>query len=467
LCTSNHSCSCGHQSYYVSSLAQGRILVNDQKVDASYIIKNEDILAHTVHRHEPAVAVYSNEAPFIKVVEETDDVLVIDKPGTLPIHACGGYHIQSLVNLLEPHFGKLYTIHRLDRLTSGLVVLGKSSQKAQEWGKCIMRRDCQKVYFARVTGKFPLNCPSSLISKISRTVPVNGEWEGQGAATEAPYVAARRRNAYGYWSVDMSEKVRDDATLQQIFDSQWDYESWLKPTQDADQEANMLWLNLAAPTRVANKKDGICEAGSFENLDPETYMKTVKPAHTSFGVVQYDADTDSTIVLCRPTTGRSHQIRLHLQHLGHPIANDPNYGGEMFYGNLEGKQAAEIALEKLNIINEANRNEIDSVSKERYFAATSSAVIDMPATEEEVQQGISSAIQEEKECMNDFIKRTCVWCARCRIGGTDRETFEFLIRSSGIWLHALQYTFPRLEGGSVTFRTAPPPWQNLCSEITH
>ena len=83
------------------------------------------------------MAVYSQEPPFVRIVQETNDVLVVDKPGTLPVHACGGYHVQSLMNLLEPQFGKLYTIHRLDRLTSGLVILGKTSAIAQEWERVL------------------------------------------------------------------------------------------------------------------------------------------------------------------------------------------------------------------------------------------------------------------------------------------------------------------------------------------
>lgn len=41
----------------------------------------------------------------------------------------------------------------------------------------------------------------------------------------------------------------------------------------------------------------------------------------------------SSVVECRPVHGRTHQLRLHLQFLGHPIANDPCYGGTLHYGN--------------------------------------------------------------------------------------------------------------------------------------
>lgn len=46
----------------------------------------------------------------------------------------------------------------------------------------------------------------------------------------------------------------------------------------------------------------------------------------------YDEHSDSTLLECFPITGRTHQIRVHLQFLGHPILNDVVYGGR-FVGN--------------------------------------------------------------------------------------------------------------------------------------
>jgi 23S rRNA-/tRNA-specific pseudouridylate synthase len=50
-----------------------------------------------------------------------------------------------------------------------------------------------------------------------------------------------------------------------------------------------------------------------------------KEARTVFTNLRYLGDTDESIVKAEPLTGRTHQIRVHLQHLGHPIANDPLY----------------------------------------------------------------------------------------------------------------------------------------------
>jgi hypothetical protein len=170
-----------------------------------------------------------------------------------------------------------------------------------------------------------------------------------------------------------------------------------------------------------------------------------------------------------------------LQHLGHPIANDPNYGGDMWYGNPEGREACKIAQARLDVINDVQENNIVNDTDTPKTSSMTTTATDVPATEEEVQKGISSAVQAKDESIHDFIRRTCVWCARCRaVGGEDRAVLEFLIRSPGIWLHALQYSFATtLSGGSVspsngkdsgetnkeivqTFRAPLPSWHDLC-----
>lgn len=197
-------------SYYEIAIQQGRILVSDQKVDCDYKIHGKDVLSHTVHRHEPAVAVSSKTTPYLKLVGETDDLVAFDKPGTLPVHPCGGYHQNSLMKLLEEEtdYGKLYTIHRLDRLTSGLIVLAKNSAAAKEWGQAIQQRNksCEKLYLARVKGRFGQNFPNDLpVLGQDGRLPSYGEWPNATEAFPAgedPCTEARRRNAHGYWMTD-------------------------------------------------------------------------------------------------------------------------------------------------------------------------------------------------------------------------------------------------------------------------
>jgi len=51
-----------------------------------------------------------------------------------------------------------------------------------------------------------------------------------------------------------------------------------------------------------------------------------KPSHTDFKPLKYDDELDATLIACYPHTGRTHQIRIHLFHVKHPILGDPIYG---------------------------------------------------------------------------------------------------------------------------------------------
>mmetsp|Transcript_142 Transcript_142/g.169 ORF Transcript_142/g.169 Transcript_142/m.169 type:complete len:560 (-) Transcript_142:319-1998(-) len=480
------------KSYYETAIKQGRILVSDAIVSTSYVIKGGDILSHTVHRHEPGVAVQSDVEPFVTVVKETDELLIIDKPGTMAVHPCGGYNMQSLVNILQEHYNspyyldgkldKLYPVHRLDRLTSGLVILGKNSSVAQTLGKCIMNRNgCKKFYLARVQGQFPLKHRS--LKKLNKKqyiqtgIPLHGEW-GNGTNDIS---LLRKKHALVYW-------VEDEHGCPVFEDTDNDHnnilchsvDEWLTPNDGIKKR----WFHLACPTRIVQHKDGICEASSFDNLDDNLYKKTVKPAHSSFGVVSYDLETHSTLLICRPYTGRTHQLRLHLQYLNHPIANDPNYGGDIWYKNPTGRECCNIAQTRLSVLSLNDEVSVivtdkkssavdDIVSKNRVAittkVTTKTTAIDVPATEMEVQEGVSTSVQEKEESIHEFIARTCVWCARSRaVSSEDRAILEFVIRSPGIWLHALQYSFeltdPSNDSDEVVnscFRTNLPVWHDF------
>ncbi len=79
----------------------------------------------------------------------------------------------------------------------------------------------------------------------------------------------------------------------------------MDPKVDRKKDDGKLWFHLACPTRIAKHKDGICEASSFNDLDDDQYIKSVKPAHSAFGVVSYDETTNSTLLVSMKVAGLS------------------------------------------------------------------------------------------------------------------------------------------------------------------
>lgn len=436
-------------SYYETAIRQGRILVNDQVVDSTYLVQERDVLSHCVHRHEPAVAVAHETTPFISIVAETEHLLVVDKPSTLPIHPCGGYHKNTLIDILDTERGtKHFTIHRLDRLTSGLVLLGKTSAAAREWCTIIQERDhCEKLYLARVKGRFGTvsNIPTSL-ARSYENVPLYGEWVDDENF--------RTRNACSHWFTTLDGSVCSDLSMDKFGRMENSLEDWLDSLQKLGEgnmnvlNSKLRWLHLACPTRVEQHKNGICACGTFDELNDDIYRQSVKASETSFALIHYDNKTDSSLVLCRPRTGRSHQIRLHLQFLGSPICNDPNYGGTMWWNNPSGEEDCHQAQSILD-----NFDCVETTSSRSSFPC--------PAKQIEVDE-LNLISQCADEPLADFIQRTCVWCKRSRGRSVDRTLLEYLSRSPSIHLHAIQYTVHNVKSNeTLSFRTKLPTWSQF------
>lgn len=161
-----------------------------------------------------------------KVIYEDDDVLVLSKPHGLLSEAKGGYCPEKTL----ADFG--YIAHRLDRDTSGVVILAKSEDVQKFLKKQFQARTVHKTYYAVVVGRPKL------------------------------------------------DEAKIDLPLAR---------------------------NLKRPTTFRVDPNG---------KESETYYKIIKTN-----------DMYSLLEL-KPTTGRTHQLRVHMQYLGHPILGDPVYGKE-------------------------------------------------------------------------------------------------------------------------------------------
>ncbi|KAI0076377.1 tRNA-pseudouridine synthase [Panus rudis PR-1116 ss-1] len=233
--------------YYRYALESGVCTINGKVAHPETIVRNGDRIENIVHRHEPPVT----SRP-VKIIhrDEEREFIVIDKPGSIPVHATGRYYKNSLIEILRDEFGvqKAYCVNRLDRLTSGLMIIPTSSSRANELAKEFAAGTVRKEYIARVLGKFP----------------------------------------------------EDEITCEE-------------PLLTVDRQ---MGLNIVHP-------EG-------------------KPAKTVFKRLHYDENTDTSVIHCRPFTGRSHQLRVHLQFLGHPIANDPVYSTTKIWGENLGKGGIDI-----------------------------------------------------------------------------------------------------------------------------
>ncbi|MES1903064.1 MAG: hypothetical protein MHPSP_002461, partial [Paramarteilia canceri] len=133
-------------------LSKGLFKVNNENVTGNYILKPNDIIEHTSHYHEPPV--FDRE---IKIIHDDEELLVVDKPCSMPVHPCGRFHYNSLISILkiEKGYPNLRNQNRIDRDVSGVIALAKTKNKARYLQNLNETGATTKLYLALVEGKFP------------------------------------------------------------------------------------------------------------------------------------------------------------------------------------------------------------------------------------------------------------------------------------------------------------------------
>lgn len=144
--------------------------------DPAQILHKDELLEYSVESlAEPAVnALY-------KIIYEDDCLLVINKPGNLPVHPAGAYFNNTLWVLLQENgLGKVHFVNRLDRETSGVLIAAKSSGIAGKLAGELEKM--RKVYQVIVHGTFPhelhaegflIKDETSAIRKKQRFIPAD------------------------------------------------------------------------------------------------------------------------------------------------------------------------------------------------------------------------------------------------------------------------------------------------------
>ena len=222
----------------------GNVLVNDKTAKPSQKVKPGDVISVVLPYPQRDTEIQPEDIP-LSVLYEDDHILVIDKQAGLVVHPGHGNWHGTLVNALLFHFGKLPStpgaliprpglVHRLDKDTSGVMVIGKTEEALSHLARQFFERTSDRRYTAFVWGDFDED---------------EGDIEG---------------------NIGRSLK---DRTVQFVF-------------ADGDQGKHAL-------TR-------------YKVLERFRYI---------------------TMVECKLETGRTHQIRVHMQWKGHPLFNDAAYGG--------------------------------------------------------------------------------------------------------------------------------------------
>ena len=206
---------------------------------------------------------------------EDDDLIVVNKPAGMVVHPAAGNWTGTLVNALIAHCGDTLSgiggvarpgiVHRIDKDTSGLLVVAKNDAAHQALSKAWSVHDIERVYDAIATG-----APRPAVGTIEASLARGGGDRKKIVVVPEESERPDQRHAVTHYKVK------------------------------------------------------------------EFYGK---------GRARLDGDFVASLVECRLETGRTHQIRVHLSHIGHPLVGDPVYGrGPGLAGVKPGDPAADMAL---------------------------------------------------------------------------------------------------------------------------
>jgi 23S rRNA pseudouridine1911/1915/1917 synthase len=243
------------------AIRSGEVVVNGKRVKVSHAIIPEEVIHVELSQPEPPEVLPENIP--LDIVYEDKYLLVVNKPAGMVTHPAYKNYSGTLVNALlhhsrslsQPHPLRPGIVHRLDKDTSGLLVVAKDETTHQKLSRQFANKTTEREYRAIVWGVF----------------------KSPGGIIEA--------------SLGRSKSDRK---------------------------------------KVAVVKEGKYAVTEYEVMEQFTYLALLR---------------------LRLRTGRTHQIRVHLAHIHHPVFGDETYGGrKIAAGGIDGKKKAEAAnlLERIS-----------------------------------------------------------------------------------------------------------------------
>lgn len=146
------------RSQIKKSIEDGLTLVNDKETKSGKVLKIGDVVSFTSVEYETDVV--AEDIP-LDIVYEDDFIAVINKPQGMTVHPAVGNFTGTLVNALLYHFKSVSDIggetrpgivHRIDKDTSGLLVVAKTNKAHLSLAKQIASKSCKRTYLALVEG---------------------------------------------------------------------------------------------------------------------------------------------------------------------------------------------------------------------------------------------------------------------------------------------------------------------------
>ena len=138
-------------------ISEDKVLVNGKVVSNSYSVKLEDEI-EVNDKLDYSISVEAEDIP-LNIVYEDDDLLVINKESGMVVHPAPGHYSGTLVNALLFRYGELAgdafrpgIVHRLDKDTSGLMLVAKNEEMLEKLSGMIANREVERHYLAIVDG---------------------------------------------------------------------------------------------------------------------------------------------------------------------------------------------------------------------------------------------------------------------------------------------------------------------------
>lgn len=156
-------------------LDDNKIVVNGKKQKAGYIVCIDDVICIEEVQKPQLNATPENIS--LNVVYEDDDLLVINKPQGMVVHPAAGNYSGTLVNALTFRFNNLSNlngdfrpgiVHRLDKDTSGLLIVAKNNKAHLELARQISTKECKRHYMAVLQGNLKQDS-GQVVTNIARS----------------------------------------------------------------------------------------------------------------------------------------------------------------------------------------------------------------------------------------------------------------------------------------------------------